>query len=476
MRLPWSSDHFAHIGAVALATVPVLALAAVAGLVASGCGSSTNTRPDAGQGTLPASDAAASSDDGGVAAGDDGGNPTLDATTLDDGGHLSGADASDGQSQVLPPAGHLFALGLSGPGEARVFSFSAGAWNDDILLSSLVVINQSATVLHGGGGMALLANGDTVVTLLDANNSDVMAAAAMSTGTSKTGTWTNLTDEPDAGAGGGANTDLGIPVASSTGAFVAHVPASGAVVVDQLVSGTSWTSAATGLTSDKTSAPVVGITASGDPIVIASNGTSYMWSLRTGGVWGAPAAIAGIATPPPPNGTAIYFPGSSVIQVPSTGALLAGFSTQVPGEDGALAVAIKVATFSGGAWSAPTTLATDIGTYPDEWPRFVALADGTIAMGYQAVLNGSDPIKIGFYDGANWSAFQVAPTVYAAHGWAISRGAAGAVLEAVYADSGGSFFHERLTDRANWVWSSVIPIDASTNSRGYSAVQILAGP
>jgi hypothetical protein len=474
MRLSWSTDRLARVGRVALAIAPVLAFATVGGLVASGCGSSsTNSKPDAGpQGTLPGSDAAASSDDGGVAAGDDGGSQTPDATTMDAAGQGPGPDASDAQSQVLPPAGHLFALGLSGPGQARVFSFSAGVWNDDILLSSLAVINQSSTVFHGGGGMALLANGDTVVTLLDANNNDVMAAAATSMGTSRTGTWTNLTDEPD----GGANVDLGIPAASPTSAFVAHVPASGAVILDQLVSGTSWTSSATGLTSDKTSSPVVGVTASGDPMVISSNGAAYMWSLRTGGVWSAPAAIAGIALPPPVNGMTLCFPGLSVIQVPSTGALLAGFATQVPGEDGALAVAIKVATFSGGAWSAPTTVATDVGTYEDEWPRFVTLADGTIAMGYQAALNGSDPIKIGFYDGANWSAFQVAPTVYAGHGWAISRGAEGAVLEAVYADSNGNFFHERLTDRTNWVWSNVISIDSSTSPRGYSAVQIIAGP
>jgi hypothetical protein len=211
-------------------------------------------------------------------------------------------------------------------------------------------------------------------------------------------------------------------------------------------------------------------------LLVSFGSTSYMWSVRTNGTWSTPAAIPGLSGPPPGNGTVLYLPSATSIQVPATGNLLFGFTSSEPA-DGAMVGDFKVTTFSNGAWSTPTAVANDLGFDAEEAAHFAALSDGTIAMAYEAnVPSGGAPLKVGFYDGTTWSAFRGATGVYTSGLFDISRGAAGAAMEVVYSDASNNFFHARLTDRTNWTWQASIYIDVMTNSRGFNMVQALAVP
>jgi hypothetical protein len=167
-----------------------------------------------------------------------------------------------------------------------------------------------------------------------------------------------LSDEPDAAT----NLLMSQPVSSGTSALVARELPSGAIFVDELTGTTTWTSAATGVTG----------------------------------------AIAGLSGPPPGNGVTLYMPSVASVQLPATGDLLFGFTSSEPA-DGSTAVDLKVATFSSGAWSAPTAVANDLALEPTESTHFAALADGTIAMAYVATVPaGGSPLQVGFYDGTTW--------------------------------------------------------------------------
>jgi hypothetical protein len=269
------------------------------------------------------------------------------------------------------------------------------------------------------------------------------------------------------------------PVSSGSTGFVARELPSGAIFVDQLdaLSGTTtWTTAATGLTGDRTSLPVVAITSTGDPMVVSFSGGSYQWSVRTAGAWSAPASIVGLSGPPPGNGTVLYMPSVASVPLPS-GDLLFAFTSAESADSGAMTADLQVATFSKGAWSASTAVANDLELNYEESAHFAALPDGTIAMAYAATVpSGMSPLKVGFYDGTTWSAFRGATGIYTNGLFDISRGATGAALEVVYSDASNNLYHGRLTDRANWVWQANIAIDVMASSRGFSVVQALSAP
>jgi hypothetical protein len=466
-----SEKRLAVIVRVALgAGVPLV----TAGALAVGCFSSSSASPTpngAEPGSDAGDDAQSTSDDGTPS---DAGTPpdaTLNADTGVTGAADAAVDASDAQAVVLGAAGHLYAFGGSGAGEARVYTFAAGTWTTEILLSSRILIDQTTSTFEGnvpgGGGLGVLTGGARFGTFLDYFNGQAMATAAPASGT-----WSSLSDEPDAAT----NLLMSQPVSSGNSAFVARELPSGAIFVDELTGTTTWTTAATGVTGDRTSLPVVAITSAGDPLVVSFSSGSYQWSLRTAGTWSAPAAIAGLSGPPPGNGMILYMPSVASVQLPATGDLLFGFTSSEPA-DGSTAVDLKVATFSNGAWSAATAVANDLALEPTESAHFAALPDGTIAMAYVAtVAAGGSPLQVGFYDGTTWSAFRGATGVYTSDLFDICRGAAGAALEVVYSDANNNFYHGRLTDRANWVWQAGISIDVMTMSRGFNMVQALAAP
>lgn len=397
---------------------------------------------------------------------EDGGSQGKPDATTDSGGSDGGAPQDSGTEAATGlPAGHLFVFAIGGPGTAHLFSFSSGMWyGAGVDTNSLLEEQDTAKFppgLTAGGGATFTGTGGGAAAFLDFATSQFTAA----TWTADAG-WGQFKEPSDAGAA----LFTGQPTLTATGAIVAHELSSGAVLFDEFVGG-SWTTSATPITGDQLGLPAVAEGSTpGDALLIAPTASGYDWSYRTSGTWSAPATIAGLALPP--NETSGHLPGASIVRANAAGDLLAGFATSVPADGGPIE-AIAVAKFSAGAWSAPTVLATDLNEAYYEAPRLAVLADGTIALAYFA----TSSVKVGFYDGASWSTFQVAPGVYPSLGFQpfdIARGASGALLELSFIDSNNNLFHVRLTDRASWTWTSVVTIDG--NDRGYKWMQIIAGP
>jgi hypothetical protein len=166
--------------------------------------------------------------------------------------------------------------------------------------------------------------------------------------------------------------------------------------------------------------------------------------------------------------------GASVAMVrrPGTDQIVMVFGSQTMSS----MTTVSSMTFTGGAWTTPMPIAMD--GWQSNPPRgsmfsLAALADGRVALAYPT---SSSAIKVGFFDGSSWSAFQTVPGAMIGGYFgpvSIARGVDTDLLELVYVDATNHVQHMRLIDAASWAWSSPVMVgDTSVHTR----VALAAGP
>jgi hypothetical protein len=332
-------------------------------------------------------------------------------------------------------------------------SYQDGKW------AAAVKLGDSAHS-QSGGGVVATADGHGVAVFRAGGNDSTLNFATWS------GTWGMLA------AQGGTGSTVSIPVATTDGAFIAQQED-----VDPFMmklgewsnSSSSWPTAAesTGQAGQNLGVPAVVATATGDPMVLFVDKTTqqYAWTLRTGGTWSASAPLSTATTP----SVGASFPAIAACRV-GTDQIVA---VMVSGSNGQTLLS---STFSSGAWSTPTPLATDLAPDLSIGAMFAvtALPGGRAAVAYVKGLSG---VSAGLYDGTMWGPLKDVPIssfAYATTPVSIARGAnASAILELAYVDFlSGGIQHTRLTDEGNWTWTAPVVIDAQK----YSVVSLAVGP
>jgi hypothetical protein len=338
-------------------------------------------------------------------------------------------------------------------------SYQAGSWSAATPLGSGVGSQC-------GGGVAVVNDGRGVATFRDGNNGAFESATW-------SGSWGTLAPQ------GVWAFSLSRPVAAGGAAILARCDSLDSNDYARWQGGTtSWSPLAesTGTLDDGATFPVVVTTASGDPLVLFSDNPEnhshrYAWTLRTGGVWSADAALPGASEPAP----------LSMVPAAIAAAGGVGSSSIVAVVRSGNGNEAQYATFSGGAWSSAATLVTDLsGAIGLQAPFALAgLPDGRVAMAYEAApcnSSGSCPVKVGFYDGTSWGTFAVVPAVGIAETAlpiSLARGAFGsAVVELGYIDNSHHVNHVRLTNESKWIWTTPVLVDSSPQA----TVSIGVGP
>jgi hypothetical protein len=314
-----------------------------------------------------------------------------------------------------------------------------------------------------GGGVPLVPDGRGLAVIRA--NAGVSAESAL-----YTGSWATLA------AYNAANSTnyVSVPIPTATGALVAHAAASGAdpISLDTWDDGTSaWTTETTGVNGDNQSFPTVATTAAGDPLVLFSQCSgsvpTYDWVARTAGTWGAAAVIPGLMAAT--CGGATGGPSPAYVNAKRAGADQIVAVLRVSS-----GTTLQAVSFSAGAWSSATTVATDAVSDTFMGLAIAALPDGRVALAYETTARG---VSVGFFDGSTWSAFQAVPTAALPNSvsvpLSVAHGGVGAVLELAYVDASLHLQHTRLLTETPWVWSTPAPVDASQT---YGLVSIAVGP
>jgi hypothetical protein len=211
----------------------------------------------------------------------------------------------------------------------------------------------------------------------------------------------------------------------------------------------------------------VAVTSSGDAVIaFGGRSTQYAWTKRTAaGAWSSSQVIAGV-------GVSSFFgqaPVPVLVKRANVDEIVGLFVTEATNK-----TTLDATTFSGGAWSAPTPIATDllVSFGPERPMAAAALPDGRVAIAYLVGAPGlGKAIKVGFLSGATWGPFDAVPGVSAAHGaidLALAPGTDGAMLEMVYVDSAYALRHTRLTAGGTWTLPTTID-----TSRSYAFVSLV---
>jgi hypothetical protein len=458
----------------------VLCFVAIVGVLAS-CGGDAAVAPvDAGadaslDGASPADaygEASAALADGGLDAtiqGNDasqnmGPDASMDATPdaqLDAGVDAHPDSAADAAADVAPDAPAdagqpvqmlLTAVGLGSTPPAFGSTYQGGSWS---ALTNLTPSGSDESPQHGGG-VVYVPDGRAVVVLRSATWQQFETAAW-------SGSWPMLASPPGGDAGANLAYLVSRPVATPTGAIAVHQGQLGNSsfffdTFDETTS--SWTlGEPTSAPGDSRTPPVVSATAAGDPVVLfvptRSDPATYEFTERTGGVWSPPAAVPGAAL----NGTLGNPPHVAAAKRLGADQVVAVFLGGTNGGD------LLAATFSGGVWSAVTTIASDVMMSGYGMAALDALPDGRVVLAYTGFKSGSTGnVEVGFFDGAAWSALRSVPMVGAGSVYvnlAVAHGAPGAVVELVFIDVNGHLRHTRLTNEAGWTWTAPAIVDDS---------------
>jgi hypothetical protein len=348
---------------------------------------------------------------------------------------------------------------VAGPSNGGTFhaigtSYQGGAWSAATQLGSDIYSDS-------GGGVAVTAGGTGVAVLRGNTNTSLESAVW------NAGSWKTLVSQ------GTTDSFVSAPVAAGGVAMLVHqsgVGASTEYFAEWNSSGSSFSplSQSTGTVGDNETIPVVVTTASGDPLVLFSNNTyTYSFTLRTGGVWSAVAALPSASEPM--MGAAAK-PAIAAARGIGTTTIVAVVNS---GSNGTNA---QYATFSSGAWTTAKPLVSDLlaGLRCQGPIALAGLPDGRVAMAYVATAGA---IKVGFFDGQAFGAFTAVPMVTSNAvpvPLSLARGAYGsAVLELAYLDTSLHVEHTRLTSEAQWTWSTPIVVDAT---QGYNLVSLAVGP
>jgi hypothetical protein len=334
-------------------------------------------------------------------------------------------------------------------------SYQAGAWST---LSAIGSDGPAGTT--PGGGVAFVPSGHAVAALNE-------SSATWS------GSWSALTPI------GSSAFSASAPIPTPSGALVALQYEGGLVLgtFDDPTSAWSWqqTDFDSYTQSGISCVPALVLDAQDDPIVLFSVNDDlqqYMWAEESAGTWTQPAYV--------PGQDSVFNATPAVVASKRIGAdqvvavFVNGSSANGP------EYTLGWSTFAGGVWSSPAELlASDaIGIASVSQLSMAALPDGRVAFAYLAEGN---TVKVGFFDGAAWSAFTAAPgvspltTVPALDRTpqilSLTAGAAGAVLELAYIDASSSLAHTRLTDESTWTWTSPHVVDA-THAYGFVAMAL----
>ena len=314
----------------------------------------------------------------------------------------------------------------------------------------------------GGGGVAVLADG-TGVGVVRGNTNTSLETATWA------GAWSTVTVESSAQVN-----LIGLPVVTAAGVAIPFENGitNNPLLVDELKASTSsWTmNESTNSANNNQTAPTLALTLAGDPVLLAATSTKvYTWSLRTAGTWSAPVTIAGLAAP---GGIGL---GAGVVATGLVGVdQIIGVFIQAA--DGGGAPLLQSAAFASGAWSSPIPVVTDLPSTLRGTPMAIAApTDRRAALAYVA---STGAVKVGFWSGTAWGAFQAVSSVTAttsaeAPAIAIARGASGAEIELAYIDGSSHLGHTRLVDEAAWTWTTPVAIDAVGT---YGMVSIAVGP
>lgn len=435
-----------------------LVLSAVASAFAGGCGSGSNV--SAGDASA---DATATSDDG---PGPDGSQS--DASAADGGpdGQVSNdadADAEASDSSPEAAAGGDGAADASEAGASDIVLFAgvdnaahgvgatyaSGQWTSGVIGSDVYSVQGGGVVVTPGGhGLAVFRG----------NTNAVVEFASWN------GTWSMLASE------GTSTNSVGAPYAGGTGAFLAYQNGSvGFAQYDEATMAWSPANQATGASSDNSSLPAVVAMSTGAPMALFTgvNGLAqqYGYSIQSGTTWSSAAAITGSAA-------AIGIsprPEILAVQAAAGGPIVAAMNGAQPGE-------IDTAAYAGGAWTTTKNVVTDAATNQGRPFALTPLPDGRVALAYVDTNQG---MHLGFFHASSWGAFAAVPGTgdrFPRFPIAIARGAnGGAVLELVYLDGTGDSRtpqHVRLTNEAQWTWTSPVPVATG----GFDAAYLAVGP
>jgi hypothetical protein len=407
------------------ASAPVAALAALG----AGCGDAF--------GTAQAADSSVASDSLPDTKAQD------DARRDADGAGDAGLDAS---------ASVALLVAFSGGAEGGVFgaSYQGGGWKAPVRFAP-------EGYAQGGGGIAASPAGEGYVAFRPGSTNKLLT-------TTWTGTWPVATvlGTPDVNyIGHLAATPKSILLAAATVPSGGIDGGAGGIFLRTLdyASG-QWSAAQPTGAGDFNSQPAVAATAAGLPLVVfAGAGTDYVWTQRLGSGWSTPAPLAGItffSATRPPVPTLVARTGADQV----VGIFLTGTESTR---------ALSAATFSAGSWSPGRALAMDLGNGGGDGRMSfaAALPDGRVAVAYETTSAG---VKVGFFDGATWSAFAAVPGVTVGFSrFAIARGTNGAILELVFIDGNDTLRHARLLPVGGW--TAPVLIDGS---REYFHVAITA--
>lgn len=369
------------------------------------------------------------------------------------GGVAAGGDAGDSN---LGDAATILVAGVAlGPEAVLGTSYQNGSW------APVKVIQNSGTPVQGAVGVALLPDGTGIA---------AMRGELGFHSASWNGNWTTSAHVPGPNALVPA---LGRMSSFPGGALVAHWSGPDfAVELDTYdPASRSWRLAEGTMGDGAYFAPAVASLGSGDPLVVYYGPEHrYYCTRRYGGAWMHHGAV------PLTLGTDSFNFNAQIDLVKRTGVdqVVAVFSTDI----GKLTAVV----FENDRWSSPKPIASDASVAGSETrhTHLAELADGRVALAYWTNLQG---IKIGFFDGSNWSDFRAVPDAFA-NGYspiAISRGAPGAVLELLYNQRPGSppepsaplLRHARLTDDKTWSWTAPKVIDAA---HIWATIAIAAAP
>ncbi len=352
--------------------------------------------------------------------------PDADARPADaDASADADGDAMVGDDSVLLVAGVVIS-----PERIYATSFAHGEW------APATMIADGGNPTQGGVGVAMLADGRGVAAM--------RASSGFRSAIWTDGTWAMSTAVDE------VVPIVGRMVRTPTGAAIAHWTfPDQALSYDVFDATTSmWT------LDDDTGArgvyrsPSVSYIGDGDPFVVFLNSEAlrYEWTRRTGGTWSAIAQV-------PVTLTASTSQAAQIDIVRRTGVdeIVAVFWTS----DNTLAYSM----FTSGAWSLPTMIATDSSATQQDTTHtsLAALPDGRVALAYWT---NTGAIKVGFFDGDEWSDFTEVPDARAEafSPVAIARGIGGAVAEVLYSrapdgDQAFELMHTRLIDEGAWTWT-----------------------
>jgi hypothetical protein len=404
---------------------------AEAGSQESGAGDATSA--DAGTADTGAGADAAASDGGGS------NEASLDAS----------GDAADASA---PPPTLLTMVGVTTGNVPYAGAYAAGAWTTTAIGTDIFS--------PGGGGVAVLDATHALATLRG-NTSGAVEAAPFA------GKWSNLANVVTA-----ATSYTGAPVATVGGAAVPYQAGTSGYalyVARYASSGGTWTTTneSTGASGDNITVPWLVETSTTELLLAGNTSSQYTSVAKTGGAWGAAAAIPGTSTP---SAITAGLPAIAGARRAGTDQVVAAWM-----QGATTSATLNTGVWSAGTWTvAPSALATDVAGNQGRAFAIAALPDGRVALAY---VSTSSALNLALYDGTSWGAFTAVPVAAASSPRvpvAIAAGIGGtAVVELAYLDANRHAQHTRLTSESPLTWSASTPIDA-TNV--YDKIELASGP